>query len=59
MSWLQGLSSEYIDEEDLLRTRDSYLENCLHLGNLYLFADTKKEWELALPYYRMSQEPGI
>ena len=57
LAWQNAVSPQPETEMELKETRDKYRETCITLANYYVMADNAKEWKLALPYYRMSQQP--
>ena len=39
--------------------KEKYNNICLLLANFYILSDKRKEWKLALPYYRMCHLSAI
>ena len=46
-------------EKELESTKEKYNNICLLLANFYILSDKRKEWKLALPYYRMCHLSAI
>ena len=57
LAWHHQTAMQKEESRELNEAREKYRETCLDLARFSVGSNDAREWKLALPYFRMSQQP--